>query len=225
MAEEPDVIRHRIEETRGSLAEKLETLEGQVKGAVGAVTDTIETVKHTVEHTVESVKSGVENTVDTVKETFDLSRQVDRHPWAAVGCTFLAGAATGYFLIGPRYRRSHYPGGIPGMNHLIPGYRSGPVPAPAAEPPRREYRSEPSRPGVLSNLLGSFEGELDKIKQTAIGALMGVARDALRQALPPSLAPNVTEIMDDITRRAGGEPVRGPVLQREGEGDRAHGTY
>src|SRR5262249_39701668 len=95
MAEEPDVIRQQIDETRESLTEKLETLEGQVKDAVSTVTDTIETVKSTVENTVESVKSGVENTVetvksslsdtvDTVKETFDLSRHVDRHPWAAV---------------------------------------------------------------------------------------------------------------------------------------------
>ncbi len=224
MAEEPDVIRHRIDETRESLTEKLETLEGQVKEAVGTVTNTIETVKSTVENTVESVKSGVESTVDTVKETFDLSKQVDRHPWAAVGCSLLAGAATGYFLVGPRYRGSRYPGGIPGMNHLIPGYRPGPVPAAAAEPRRPEYRPEPPRPGVLSSLLGSFEGELDKIKQTAVGALMGMARDALRKALPPSLAPNVTEIMDNITRRAGGEPVRGPVLQGEGEGDGIRGA-
>jgi uncharacterized protein YjbJ (UPF0337 family) len=217
MAEESDVIRHQIEETRGSLAEKLETLEGQVKEAVGTVTDTIETVKHSVEHTVESVKSGVENTVDTVKDTFDLSRQVERHPWAAVGCSLLAGAAAGYLLGGPRRSRADYAEGIPGMDRIIPGYR----PEPAPEPARQAFRPEPERPGFLSALADSFEGERGKIKQAAVGALMGIARDTLREALPESLAPNVTEIVDDITRRVGGEPVRGRVLQSGQEDDSA----
>jgi len=230
MAEEPDVIRLQIEETRESLTEKLETLEGQVKDAVGTVTDTIETVKSSVENTVESVKSGVEDTVqsvktslsdtmDSVKETFDLSGQVERHPWRAVGCSLLAGAAAGYLLGGSRQRQPNYSEGIRGMDRIIPGYQ----PARPAEAPPQAYREESHRPDILSNLLESFGGELDKIKQTAIGALIGMARDALKEALPPSIGNNVTEIMDNVTRRIGGEPVRGPVLEPEhaGAGDSA----
>jgi ElaB/YqjD/DUF883 family membrane-anchored ribosome-binding protein len=229
MAEEPDVIRHQIDETRESLTEKLESLEGQVKDAVGAVTDTIETVKNTVENTVESVKSGVEDTVesvktslsdtvDSVKETFDLPRQIDRHPWAAVGCSLAAGVVAGY-LLWPR-RRTYYPG-IPGMNHVIPGYRA----ERPAESLREAARPEPAAPGFLEGLLSSFEGELGKIKQTAIGALVGMARDAIKDALPPSLSDSVSEIMDNVTRHAGGDPVRGPVLEPEhaGSGDAARG--
>jgi len=220
------VIRQEIDATRESLTEKLETLEGQVKDAVSTVTETIETVKSTVEDTVESVKSGVENTVetvktslsdtvDTVKETFDLSRQIDRHPWGAVGCSLLAGFAAGYLLAGSRPRRSYYPDGISGMGHLIPSYR----PERPAEPaPRQDMQQQPAQPGFLASLLGSFEGELGKIKQTAIGALAGIARDAIKEALPPSLASNVTEIMDNVTRHAGGEPIRGPVLEPEHAG-------
>jgi uncharacterized protein YjbJ (UPF0337 family) len=223
MAEEPDVIRQRIDETRESLTDKLETLEGHVKEAVGAVTDTIETVKSTVENTVESVKSGVEgtvesvktslsDTVETVKETFDLGRQVDRHPWAAVGCSLLAGAAAGYYLAGPRHRYRYYPEGIPGMDHLIPGYRPD-RPTEASAP--REFAGQPARPGFVESLLQSFEGELGKVRQTAIGALIGIARDAIKEALPRSLSENVNEIMDGVARHAGGEPVRGPVLEPE----------
>lgn len=230
MAEEPDVIRQQIDETRESLTEKLETLEGQVKEAVGAVTETIETVKNTVENTVESVKSGVEgtvetvketltDTVETVKETFDLGRQIDRHPWAAVGCSLLAGVATGYFLAGPRDRHRYYPEGIPGMDQLIPGYRSNrPTEGVAAAEPPSQYSERPSGPGFVESLLHSFEGELGKIKQTAIGALVGIARDAIKDALPHSLSENVDDIMNSVARHAGGEPVRGPVLEKEHTG-------
>jgi ElaB/YqjD/DUF883 family membrane-anchored ribosome-binding protein len=216
MAEESDVIRHQIDETRESLTNKLESLEVQVKDAVGSVTDTIETVKSTVENTVQSVKSGVEDTVenvkasfndtvDSVKETFDISRQVDRHPWASLGCSLVAGMAAGYLFAGER--KPTYANGIPGMNAIIPGYE----PARPIEAPSRE----PAQPGILSTLLGSFEGEYDKIKRTAIGLMISVARDAIKDALPPSLSESVTEIMNDVARRAGGEPITGPVLRSE----------
>jgi ElaB/YqjD/DUF883 family membrane-anchored ribosome-binding protein len=233
MAEEPDVIRHQIDETRESLTEKLETLEGQVKGVVGTVTETIETVRSTVEDTVESVKSGVESTVnsvketlnetvDSVKETFDVPRQVERHPWAALGCSFLAGMASGYVVSGMRSGRSSLRYGIPGIEQVVPGYQ----PARPAAPAAREYAE---RPSFLSTLLEPFAGEMNKIKQTAIGALVGVGRDLLKQSLPESLSANVTEIMDDVARRMGGEPVRGPVLSRDepsrGEYERTMSTY
>jgi ElaB/YqjD/DUF883 family membrane-anchored ribosome-binding protein len=216
MAEEPDVIRHQIEATRGSLTEKLETLEGQVKEAVGTVTETIESVKSGVENTVENVKTSLSDTVDSVKEKLDLSAQVQRRPWGAVGCSLAAGVAAGYLLSGPRrYRRPSYEHGIPGMNQLIPGYE----PSRPAEAPRQEYRQEyreaSQKPDFLSKLVSSFGDEIDKIKETAVGALLGIARDALKDALPPSLAANVHEIMDRVTRRVGGEPVRGPVLAAE----------
>jgi ElaB/YqjD/DUF883 family membrane-anchored ribosome-binding protein len=205
MAEEPDVIRHQIDETRESLAEKLENLEGQVKGVVGTVTDTIETVRSTVEETVDNVKSGVETTVDSVKETFDLNRQVERHPWAALGCSFAAGVAAGYLV--NRARQDQRTAGIPGMDHIVPGYRP--------EHPANAYRPQPPRPGLLSTVLEPFAGEMDQIKKTALGALISIGRDLLKQNLPESLGENVTEIMDNVARRLGGEPVRGPVLDRE----------
>jgi ElaB/YqjD/DUF883 family membrane-anchored ribosome-binding protein len=234
MAEEPSVIRHQIEETRESLTEKLETLEDQVKEAVGTVTDTIETVKSSVENTVESVKTGVEGTVesvrtsfsdavDSVKETFDLSSQVNRHPWGAVGCSLLAGVAAGYLLTGSR--RAGFSAGIRGMERIIPGYQ----PSRPAEPPPAEIREESHEPDLLSKLLGSFEAELGKIKRTALGAALGMARDVIKEALPPSIGDNVTEIMDNITRRVGAEPVRGPVLEPEHAGAqggaRSESTY
>jgi hypothetical protein len=229
MDQEPDVIRQKIETTRESLTDKLETLEGQVKGTVEAVSSTIENVKSTVQGTVESVKSSVTDTVDTVKETFNLSRQVDRHPWAMAGCSLAAGVATGYLLGGPprwgRYASelsdmaSHAAGRVSdASSHATSrlsdaaGYGGG---AGAAGESFRAGRGG----GLLGSLLGPFAGELDNLKGLAVGALMGMARDVLVRSVPPSLAPRVEEIMDSATRRAGVEPVHGPVLPTEGTGD------
>lgn len=102
MAEEPDVIREQIEETRTSLTEKLETLEGQVR-------ETVQSAKATVEDTLETVKSSVQNTVESVKQTFDLSYQVDRHPWAMTGGSFVVGFLLGNYLEGRRQTREVRP--------------------------------------------------------------------------------------------------------------------
>jgi uncharacterized protein YjbJ (UPF0337 family) len=214
MAEETDVIRHQIDATRVSLTDKLETLEGQVKDAVGTVSETIETVKSTVENTVENVKSSVHETVDSVKETFDLPRQIDRHPWGALGCSLLAGAALGYLLEPSRSRRIDRRGGIPGMDGIIPGYGSGA----RTEPTRQRLHAETPRPGILSSLLETLEAEFDQIKHVAIGVAVGMARDALKDALPESLSEHVHSILDDATRRIGGEPIRGRVLASEERG-------
>jgi len=228
MDPEPEVIREQIEETRSSLTEKLETLEGQVKETVesvkSSVEETVDAVKSTVTETVDTVKSTVQDTVETVRETFNLSRQVRRHPWGMLGGSLLSGMALGYYLAGRRQRRwadweaEHYwqpeqPSYSHGIQAPTPaqGLRSEPAP-----PPEPSERSGSSGPGLLSRLLTPFESEIGKIKETAIGAALGVARDVLEKALPASLAASVEEIMNNITRNAGGKPVHGPVLAADG---------
>src|ERR1700730_17740594 len=101
----PDDIRHRIEETRSSLTERLEMLEHQVKqtvgGATDAVKDTVQTVRDSVEGTVEAVKQKVEQTVESVRQTLDVRRQVEQHPWAMVGGSIALGYPAGSGL--PRH--------------------------------------------------------------------------------------------------------------------------
>jgi hypothetical protein len=197
MDAQPDVIRNKIEDTRESLTQKLETLEGQVK-------ETITTVTSTVEETIDTVKSTVEDTVEAVKQTFDIPEQVRRHPYGMTGGALLVGTALGYWMGG---RRPH--AGRPfGPAHRAPAYTA----APAYEAPRHEEPPRPSGPGLLSSLLEPLSAEFGHIRGLAIGALMGAVRDAVKNAVPPSLAHNVEEILDNITRRAGGEVVQGPVL-------------
>ncbi len=217
MDQKPDVIRQQIEQTRESLTDKLETLEGQVRQTISSVTSTVgqtvENVKSKVEDTVQAVSSAVEHTVDSVKRTFDIPHQVRRHPYLMTGGALVLGAALGYLLAGQRRRLRRRP-----PDEWVPSY-APPAPAPAetSEEPRQAGRGPSSRPGLFAGLLQPLAGEFDKIKATAIGALLGLARDAAVRWVPPSLVPKVEEIVNDITRRAGGEVVSGPVLCRGDE--------
>ncbi|HZY85843.1 MAG TPA: DUF3618 domain-containing protein [Gemmataceae bacterium] len=224
MDKEPDVIRQEIEQTRSSLTEKLETLESQVKETVQNVTSTVEStvesVKSKVEGTVDAVTSSVESTVESVKRTFDVERQVRQHPFAMTGGTMLVGLAAGYFL--SSLRRPAMP-------------RHWSAPRPAAVPERLSAGngaprpSEPERSaggGLLSGLLEQFGPEIGKLKSTAIGMVLGAARDMIKEKLPPALARNVDELIDNVTRKAGGELIRGRVLpeSEEAPGYRTAGT-
>jgi len=223
MDPEPEVIRQQIEETRSSLTDKLETLENQVKDTVTNVTDTvketIEDVQEKVHGTVEAVTSTVQETVSTVKRTFDIPYQVQRHPHAMTGGSMLVGVALGYMLGG---RREHHEYAREPARSWDPGRVEEYQPASFAAAPPERYEE---RPSLFSRLLAPFESEISKVKEMAIGVLLGVARDSLKRALPPSLAANVEEIMNDMTRKAGGEPVQGPVIQPEPEGHQPDGRH
>jgi hypothetical protein len=206
MDPKPDVIRQQIDETRESLTDKLETLEGQVKQTVASVTEVVDSVRSKVEGTVEAVASSVEHTVETVKRTFDIPEQVQRHPFAMTGGALLAGAAVGWFV-----GRQRFSSGPELSSQRLSSYAA---PGHGYRPPRstEALAATESQPGFLSGMLEPVVAEFDKIKSTAIGALLGLARDAIRRSVPPALAEHVDEIMNNITRRAGGEPVMGRIL-------------
>jgi len=224
MAEEPDVIREQIEETRSSLTEKLETLEEQVRG-------TVQSAKASVEDTIDTVKSSVQHTVTSVKQTFDLKYQVERHPWTMLGGSFLTGFVLGNYVQGRREEQLHgvggavYPAAAPEQTRSslasedYSGYRpkgSWPESAPAQAPTARA-----AQPGFLSRLLGTFDDEIEKVKEVAIGAAMGVVRDLAKQSFP-MLSPQIDEVMNSATAKLGGQLITGPLVPpdegREGFG-------
>ena len=230
--EQPEVIKHQMEEQRASLAEKIEALENRivqtVEGAREAVADTVETVKDTVSSSVETVKDTVSSSVESVKETFDLPAQTQRHPWALFGCSVAAGFAGGWVLFRALdgNRRSalpppatYHPPGTPGSTGWASrpqaSYSNGaaavPAPAPPPAPPQPAAESGPS---WISELGHKFEPELNKLKGLAIGALVGVVRDMVTRSIPEPAQPQVREMLDNVTTKLGGEPIRGEVLQQ-----------
>lgn len=182
MVNEPEVIKQQMEETRSSLADKLETLEQHVLGTVhdttSAVSNTAEMVTDAVEGTVESVKETVENvkesfmeTVESVKETvrdtFDLRLQAERHPWGVVGGSVAVGFAVGYL-----------------MPKLVEG-------SPRAETNGHRHetaRSEPAAEGpsflkaaFFAELLGP---ELERLKTYAMKSLKEMVHDFIVKSVP-----------------------------------------
>jgi len=211
MANEAEVIRHQMEETRESLTDKLETLENRVldtvHGATTAVTDTVQTVKDAVSDTVESVKETVEESVDSVKKTFDVNRQMQRHPMLMLGIS----AGTG-FLVGrlmSRVTRSATRAAR--VTGAVSGAVTGAVEAHRAAheaPPRQTREPERSRSGLMDHLTGTFGQELNKLKGLALGSVMGVVRHFVEKSVPQEeLKHRLTAVVDDVTRKLGGEPI------------------
>ncbi|HXG11523.1 MAG TPA: hypothetical protein VNK04_17340 [Gemmataceae bacterium] len=214
-ANEPEVIRHQMEETRASLTEKLETLEKQVvetvQGATAAVAETVESVKEAVQDTVGAVKDTVQDTVESVKDTFNLSLQVERHPWLMVGGSFAAGFLVGSLL--PRTSERTVSPPSPWNTPQPDGLRgqAEPTPAPAAA---FADTSAAAQPGWLSQLGETFGAEIDQLKGLALGTLLGLVRDLVVQSVPPNVGPPLTDMMNRITTRLGGQVITGPILAK-----------
>jgi ElaB/YqjD/DUF883 family membrane-anchored ribosome-binding protein len=215
MDNEAEMIEQQMKETREDLTKKLEKLEQQVvetvQSTTNAVTDTVESVKEAVEGTVESVQNVVEETTDAVKKTFDLRLQVDNHPWLMLGGSVAVGFVAGRLLEGllpaPAARWNALPppssGGV--RTEAAPSYRY------AEEARPRKEAAEPSGGNWFGALTEQFAPQIDKLKGLAIGTVLGLVRDMVKQSLPAELGGKLSEMIDDVTEKVGGEPFKGPV--------------
>jgi prophage DNA circulation protein len=236
MADETEVIRDKMEATRQDLSDKIEKLENKVMDTVQDATSTVneavqgakevvETVKDTVEGavegvqgTVDAVKGGVANAAEGVRETlsnaaesvrdaFDLPAQVDRHPWLMMGGAVAVGFVAGKLLdYGPE-----------AMEAMQSAAESG---GRLAESITTTAGHAASAAGTAASAAGNWLGalehmfgpELAKVKELALGALLGMARDAAVQAAPEPMRRQVGEIFDSFTSKLGGRPIEGAVL-------------
>jgi ElaB/YqjD/DUF883 family membrane-anchored ribosome-binding protein len=213
MTEEPDVLREQIRETQESLASKLSTLEDKVVSTVTntteSVTDTVETVKEKVEDTIEAVKETVEATVESVKRTFDLEYQVRERPWLMMAGSCAAGFLAGRLLPGAAHSAGSY------MSHLRgegPPRARSVAAAETLSRPNGSTRAE--QEGLIPRLTHQFHDELEQVKGLALGALFGLVRDWATQNLPGNLAPQIHEVIDNVTAKLGGTRIEGPVLDK-----------
>jgi len=210
MADNPEVIRQQMEETRSHLAEKLEALENQVSSTVedttAAVGETVEAVKETVENVTETV----EETVQSVGQLFDLRLQTERHPWIVFGGSVALGCLAAQLIGQGREEDQESEAQAAKWSALS-----------SASQPREstwERRSEPAsqqpahaEPSENGKKSWIWE-EVNRLKGFALGALMGVVRDLTARGLPGALGQRVAEEVEHLSSSLGAEPIRGPIL-------------
>jgi ElaB/YqjD/DUF883 family membrane-anchored ribosome-binding protein len=194
MENETELIRQQMLETRTALSEKLEALQEQVlstvEGTTRTVTETVQTVQEAVQDTVSTVSESVQDTVETVKDTFDLNRQMRRHPWLMFG----GAIAVGY--LGTRLLQAGlHQGTAPGANGNGYATSNGHV-----SPP------QPARPGLLDTVAGPV---LKQVQDLALGALIGVASDMLLERTPDNLRGKVNEMANNVATALGTAPIHG----------------
>jgi len=196
-----------MEETRSALTEKLETLEKEVTDKVlsttesvaesvesvtSAVQDTVASVKDGVQETVTAVTDSVKDSVEAVKSLLDFPARVEQHPWAM----FTGSIAVG-FCVG-KYLHGHQPAAPTGSATAVRQSENGHGNGKHAEAPQAA-RS----PGLFAGLAP----EIEKLKGLALGALMGVVRDLVAEAVPASYHDSMNEIINSATEKLGGKPV------------------
>ncbi|HEX4591965.1 MAG TPA: hypothetical protein VH120_18650 [Gemmataceae bacterium] len=230
MDDDPEVIRHQMQETRSSLTDKIERLEQTVTDKVQATTtavtdtvtsvkeavqDTVESVKGTVAGTVDSVRDTVNNTVETVKETFDVRRYFRDYPWAALGASVGAGFLGGMVLGSGSRARGDRITNLRSRGQSFTGpsssssYRSGDGRQGGS------YTAPPAHaePGWTGEIASRFGDELGKLKGVALGAAFGLVRDWIGRSAPGEVSGRIAEVIDEVTRKFGGEPIRGNLLE------------
>jgi ElaB/YqjD/DUF883 family membrane-anchored ribosome-binding protein len=207
MADEPEVIRKQMEETRTDLTEKLETLEEEivdkVENATEKVSETVEHVTETVKETVDTVKETVHETVETVKSTFDIAHQVDRHPWLMFGGAVALGYVGGRVFASLEVPRT--PAWCSGSETFAPAFQTT-----AVENGSAAKKSAPTSQW-LGDMAEKFRPEINALKELAVGAALSVARDLLTRSLPEHARQPVADTVDRVTTKLGGKPVQGLV--------------
>lgn len=187
-----EMILQEMEETRASLTEKLETLEKKVVGTVQHVTtavhETVDVIKGTVQETATTVNEKVKDGVESVKELFDVPAHVQQHPWLMLGGSVAVGYALGTMLAPNSQQR----------------YSQGPrSPMPTSNYTTAAARSVSEAPAKES----MFAPEIAKLKGLAVGLLFGTARELLLSAVPEHLGEQLKQVVDTVTKKAGGEPL------------------
>jgi ElaB/YqjD/DUF883 family membrane-anchored ribosome-binding protein len=203
--EHEERIQQEMQETRVALAEKLILLEGKVAGTVEqvttAVTDTVEAIKDSVQETkatVSVVNETVQDSVKSMQDCLDVNAQVQAHPWWVMAGSVAAGFCLGT-LLKNREPPSHAPQAI-GSNGGTPRPWNG-------GHSDRHRNGNGAATTVAKQEPSMFAAEVDKLKGLALGALFGTAREMIAASLPEPVNQQVKEIIDNVTKKAGGEPI------------------
>ena len=225
MSQDPAELQKQMEQTRTSLTEKLEKLEGQVSSTITstteAVQDTTQSVQSTITGAVDTVKETVASVTDKVQETFATVTDKVNDTMASMSDKMheTVQAISDTFSLSVQMERRPWVvlGGATALGCLLgatlgsSSEAAAPSVVHAASPPPPPFRApalqpaEPEEPGVL-------DGAFSQLKNLGISYLMGMVRDLARRELPEALGKRIAEQVDTLTSNFGGEPIREPLL-------------
>jgi len=193
MADQAELIRQQMDETRTAMTEKIEALEKQVSETVKDTATTVAETVNVASETVDKTVNTIADTVQTVTDTFNISAHISNYPWVAVRGSVVVG-----FLLG-----SMFMGGRRHPTYVAPPAPPTPAPQPApqyvAESPPTEA-SEPQQPSGLASVLGS-------LKSLAVGTAVGALGNTILSAVPTDLRSSLSGIIQDVAERLGGDPT------------------
>jgi len=147
-----DNARRRSAAAQLAIAEKLETVEKQIRETVAGTQSAIDEV-------VTNVKSTISDTANSVKRTFDVPYQTRRHPWLAFGSAVLVG-----YLLGGRNGKT----GVSKRNRFNYG----------ADPYRNQVQ-EGLASGVLNQFKGEIGSLRSAAVGAIVTALWEIAKQSL----------------------------------------------
>jgi len=204
MADQAEVIRQQMADTRASMTEKIEALEKQVTETVKETTDTVSETVDVASETVKDTVEAISGTVDAFRETFDIPGHIQRHPWLALGGVMALGYALGHLLT-PSRRHEAQPVAVPVPTPTPTPYQSAmhtpthtPTPTPAPTPTSASCEEKhPNLGDVLGNL-----------KEVAIGTTIGLLGQMILNAVPADVRGNLSGLVTQFTEAMGGKPLK-----------------
>lgn len=196
-------IRQDMEATQAKLASKLGALSDQVSDAVQTATDAVENTVEAVQATaegvteqVQAVAEGVGDTMQAVGESFDVSLQVQRHPWLALGGAVAVGFLAARLLSPLRPEPARKP---------EPEREAKPAPVDEAEPTSDAPKPTAPTPAEAPPDAGpSWIAQVGgRLRSAAVGSVATLLVQAAKDNLPAEVGDRVAQEIQGIARDVG----------------------
>jgi ElaB/YqjD/DUF883 family membrane-anchored ribosome-binding protein len=193
-----DEIRRQITRTRSSLAQRIDSLENQVKA--------------TIDGSAESFKEKVEQVAQSVKETIDLRRQLEQHPWAMLGGSLVVGYLVGSVVLRGRGVSSTTAGASTVGGHATSNLEPPPaaIELPATDQPSSATPSDRNNvPTFLEELTRQLAPELNELKALAIRVAAELLREVIEQMAESARSSHVARATESAPRQEDCTPAPG----------------
>ncbi len=177
MIDTPTLIQERMEETKSQLSDKLESLDQHLH-----VSDTMQTTRSAVNATAEAVQATAETVtgaLQSVTDALDVRRQIEEHPWMALGGAVVLGYIAHEVLNGTEWKISQ-PLEAASKLGLFRGTNGH----------SRDHQDAPANGAATAAATPAYNGAqmlnspFMQLKTLAVNTLLEMAKDAAARAVP-----------------------------------------